>query len=574
MRKLLLSVVALLCAVTTNLFATEGALSGQFTINAAGDKIAFSQGNLQYQASTKTWRFAENQYDTIGAANENISSTYTGWIDLFGWGTGSNPTETSTNSWDYATFTDWGVNKISNGGNEANLWRTLTKDEWVYLFYGRTNAATLFALGSVNGVNGTILLPDNWVLPTGASFTASTTQGLTDQGTYYYNENGTNFSHNTYTAEQWSKMESAGAVFLPAAGYRYRTGVNDVGLLGRYWSATPDDANYAYYISSGSAYLFPQSSHYRYCGLSVRLVQPQVEVNALPGKFSVAEEKKIQFSQGNLQYQAGTSTWRFAENQYDIIGDANKNISASYSDWIDLFGWGTGTNPTNASTDYMQYDDYAEWGANKISNGGNIANAWYTLTGDEWKYLFFTRPNAATLFGLGAVNGQNGVILLPDNWTLPAGAAFTPSTENGMELDGTNMYKNSSGSNYTDNTYTATEWEVMQAAGAVFLPAAGARSGNTVVNEGSGGYYWTPTSPGTLNANAVFLLANVLDVSSIDRSYGCSVRLVRDASEDQTEEGMENVRRDDVQCTKFMHNGQFFIEKNGKLYNALGARVK
>ena len=300
-----------------------------------------------------------------------------------------------------------------------------------------------------------------------------------------------------------------------------------------------------------------------------------IEVNALPGQFTInAAGDKIAFSQGNLQYQAGTSTWRFAENQYDIIGEANKNISASYSDWIDLFGWGTGTNPTNASTDYMQYDDYAEWGANKISNGGNIANAWYTLTGDEWKYLFFTRPNAATLFGLGAVNGQNGVILLPDNWTLPAGAAFTPSTENGMELDGTNMYKNSSGSNYTDNTYTATEWEVMQAAGAVFLPAAGARSGNTVVNEGSDGYYWSSTSPATLAAYAVFISANSLEANTSNRSYGFSVRLVRDASEDQTEEGIENVRRDDVQCTKFMHTGQLFIERDGKLYNALGARVK
>ena len=55
-----------------------------FTINANGDKIFFSQGNLQYQASTNTWRFAEHQYDLIGSDNSNISSTYSGWIDLFG----------------------------------------------------------------------------------------------------------------------------------------------------------------------------------------------------------------------------------------------------------------------------------------------------------------------------------------------------------------------------------------------------------------------------------------------------------------------------------------------------------
>ncbi len=39
-----------------------------------------------------------------------------------------------------ATFTDWGVNQISNGGNKENLWRTLSKSEWIYLCFTRTNA--------------------------------------------------------------------------------------------------------------------------------------------------------------------------------------------------------------------------------------------------------------------------------------------------------------------------------------------------------------------------------------------------------------------------------------------------
>ena len=194
-------------------------------------------------------------------------------IDLFGWGTGINPTYTSTDYNDYATFTDWGVNAIINGGDEANLWRTLTKDEWVYLFYGRADAATKFGLGSVNGVNGTILLPDNWTLPTGASFTASTTQGLADQGTYYYDDNGGHFADNTYTAEQWTVMESAGAVFLPAAGGRYGTDVYNVGSYGYYWSATPSGTNGAYYLYFYSDYLSPQSFSIRYYGRSVRLVR-------------------------------------------------------------------------------------------------------------------------------------------------------------------------------------------------------------------------------------------------------------------------------------------------------------
>lgn len=268
---LLAVVAAVLCACGGNepTFDAPGALKGEFSVSAS-TKVHFSQGNLQYQASTSTWRFAENQYDMIGSDNSNISDTYTGWIDLFGWGTGNNPTQASTDVADYATFADWGVNKISNGGNAANVWRTLTKDEWVYLFYGRTNAATLFGLGSVNGVNGTILLPDNWTLPAGASFTASTTQGLTDQGTYYNNSNGTNFSHNTYTAEQWSKMGSAGAVFLPAAGYRIGTDVINVGSYGCYWSNFTDDA-YGLYFDPDL--LNPQINYNRRSGISVRLVR-------------------------------------------------------------------------------------------------------------------------------------------------------------------------------------------------------------------------------------------------------------------------------------------------------------
>lgn len=250
----------------------DGILSGAFSV-AADKQVHFSQGNLQYQASTGTWRFTENQYDMIGSDNANISASYSGWIDLFGWGTGNNPTNSSEDYNDYSTFVDWGVNAISNGGNQANLWRTLSKDEWVYLFYTRVNAASLFGLGSVNGVNGTIVLPDNWSTPQGISFTPSTTQGLADQGLYYYNSNGGNFSHNTYTVEQWSIMESAGAVFLPAAGYRSGADVYDVGSGGYYWSSSPSSERRAYYLPFDSLYLLPQSYRYRYGGHSVRLVR-------------------------------------------------------------------------------------------------------------------------------------------------------------------------------------------------------------------------------------------------------------------------------------------------------------
>ena len=125
----------------------DGALPGLFSVSAT-QQVYFSQGNLQYQASTNTWRFAEHQYDYVGTQtadvygyhggnvsgsdNRSISSTYSGWIDLFGWGTGDNPTLSSDNYGAYGTFVDWGSNPISNGGNTANRWRTLTQAEWEY----------------------------------------------------------------------------------------------------------------------------------------------------------------------------------------------------------------------------------------------------------------------------------------------------------------------------------------------------------------------------------------------------------------------------------------------------------
>ena len=253
---------------------TDGVLPGLFSVSAT-QQVHFSQGNLQYQASTNTWRFAEHQYDYVGTQtsdgygyyggnvsgsdNRYISSTYGGWIDLFGWGTGSNPTLSSTSYMDYGTFVDWGINPISNGGNTVNQWRTLTIAEWNYLLNTRTDASSKRGTGNINGVGGLIILPDSWTLPLGCSFTSGFT-------TY-------DWAHNSYTLAQWAQMEAAGAVFLPAAGYRYGTNDNYVGNLGNYWSSTPFNESSAYYMYFYSNDLNVIFSNFRGYGFSVRPVQ-------------------------------------------------------------------------------------------------------------------------------------------------------------------------------------------------------------------------------------------------------------------------------------------------------------
>lgn len=256
-----------------------GTVSGGYFSITESNRIAFSQGNLQYQASTGTWRFAEHQYDMIGKDNANISSSYSGWIDLFGWGTsgwnsGANayqPYSTGTYedyyvggdytnnlTGEYANA-DWGVyNKISNGGNQAELWRTLTYEEWRYVTSGRTDAYALNGTATVNGVKGMILLPDNWTAPDGITF-----------------ESGmSGYDANTYTTSEWSKMESNGAVFLPAAGGRSGTDVDYVGSDGNYWSSSASDDVSAGYLrfDSGSVFAYYYNG-YRNDGRSVRLVR-------------------------------------------------------------------------------------------------------------------------------------------------------------------------------------------------------------------------------------------------------------------------------------------------------------
>ena len=267
---------------------------------------------------------------------------------------------------------------------------------------------------------------------------------------------------------------------------------------------------------------------------------------ALPGKFSVSSTKQVQFSMGNLQYHAKNNVWRFAEHQFDTIGANNKNISATYDGWIDLFGWGTsGYNskyPYMTSTTASDYGngtndiagtDY-DWGKyNPISNGGNAVNQWRTLTYAEWSYLFHGRTNYEKLFALGSVDGINGTILLPDDWILPEGAIFNPSTENGMHWkSGGYDYINeaSDANNFADNTYLTSDstWQVMEEAGAVFLPVTGYRYSTSPEQLGTGGYYWSATMDGTYWAHRMSFYTYQLYLNSTDnRYYGFAVRLVK-----------------------------------------------
>lgn len=261
--------------------APTGAIDGVFSVSAS-QRVYFSQGNLQYKASNGTWRFATNQYDYIGEANSNISSSYSGWIDLFGWGTsGWNCGNTCYRPWDtnrngsfygppgnnnltgsYAN-SDWGrYNAISNGGNSSGTWRTLTYEEWRCVFKTRnTSSGIRYAKARVNNVNGVILLPDNW---------SSSYYTL-----YNTNSSGASFSSNIISSSTWtSSLQSHGAVFLPVAGYRFDTSVYVVGGAGYYWSASYRNSHLACLVHFDDGSFSNDDAMGREDGCSIRLVCP------------------------------------------------------------------------------------------------------------------------------------------------------------------------------------------------------------------------------------------------------------------------------------------------------------
>lgn len=240
---------------------------------------------MQYIISEDKWRFADNQFDYIGLDNieqpikrEGYGNTWissTGnlrdTIDLFGWGTGSNPTLTSDTYKDYPTFVDWGKNQVGN--DTAGVWRTLSSEEMVYIMKERKDALLLCGLAQVCGVNGLILLPDNWVCPKNLTFYPGF---FGFEGEEYFAK------QQSYNTTQWLKMEKSGAVFLPAAGDReYETCISSVQELGGYWTSSCFEDEYYGKLEDVAEVLVFSSNEIGYnpavvdraFGFSVRLVK-------------------------------------------------------------------------------------------------------------------------------------------------------------------------------------------------------------------------------------------------------------------------------------------------------------
>ena len=253
---------------------------GVFSVSET-KKVTFSPGNLYYDRVTRTWDFFEGQYESLTINNLNSPCEHPRgdhWvsnlffealadsidpemqlgrkIDLFGWGTGDYPTLVSNDTADYATFYDWGFNKI--GKDNSKAWRTLNYDEWDYLLHKRPNADSLWAFAAVYGCPGKIFLPDGWVCPDGVSYEPV-------HGNVPVMLEGVN----NYYKDEWSIMEESGAVFLRYSCVRNGTILWLIESMSGYWVASYTDETHG--VALGYFDDFVKKS--RSVGYSVRLVK-------------------------------------------------------------------------------------------------------------------------------------------------------------------------------------------------------------------------------------------------------------------------------------------------------------
>ena len=249
--------------------------------------VKFTSGNLQYQCSTKVWRFAPNQWSRIGMNNEKIADDYDGYIDLFGYGTSGvshlkpyfhrvdgttysyyYKYNSSSKNWTKTTAT-WTHNNANFNSRYDNEFPPFTisktnydlgwynnisghpqkaffiwdKDNALYLLNSRSaskingTSNARYAMANVNGINGILLFPDVCTLPS----------NLSNVSTSNINNGSTTAPYNGVT---WSSadLESAGVVFLPCAGWRNGKAIQG----GSGYSYTKDFAikNIAYYMMS------------------------------------------------------------------------------------------------------------------------------------------------------------------------------------------------------------------------------------------------------------------------------------------------------------------------------------
>ena len=356
---------------------------GVFSV-APNKQVSFSQGNLQYLPAINLWKFANTQYEYLGNANKYLKPTFRNWVDLFGWSANNTTApfgvSISTNVADYAgDFVDWGTNTIC--GDAPGTWRTLSNAEWEYVLNGRDNAEQLRTKGSVEGKEGVILLPDNWICPEGYTIAI-----IPDEANLQSNVN-------TYSQADWSKLEDAGAIILPSAGMRRNATeleVRYLNIFGGYWTCTNKDEHnsYCYTFHTQDCEYMDYSEHIY--GRSVRLVHDTIVPETTPAPCLIVKVNDT-LSINMMCVEGGTFT--MGDDNTSNASPAHQVTLSDYyigqtevtqALWKAVMGdIPTGNKNPSYPVGYVSYADCQ----NFIAKLNNLTGLYFQLpTEAEWEY--------------------------------------------------------------------------------------------------------------------------------------------------------------------------------------------
>lgn len=207
------------------------------------------------------------------------------------------------------------------------------------------------------------------------------------------------------------------------------------------------------------------------------------------GGFHVSSSKVSYFSHGNLSvgYNGGKGVYAFTigpdgEQYHSLLGGDNssygnsiiraKSIASRSGDFLDLFNklenntinTGETHNFFPDQNDDNQFPAVSSYFPYALANVySDAVGVWRVPKESEWNYILNTRNfghsnfvKARIIADVGGGVLKNGVILFPDDYTQP----------NGISINNNNAA-------FSSNSITHSQWKLMEAAGAIFLPVTG-----------------------------------------------------------------------------------------------------
>ena len=265
------------------------------------------------------------------------------------------------------------------------------------------------------------------------------------------------------------------------------------------------------------------------------------------GKFYDASNAEFYFARGNLKAQLGAITadplpenggvlntassvkaWALMDNQYDYYTTA----VLAEDEWWDHFGWNgpTGIRYYGLSTAGTQRYSSDCNGYGQQLMGGTVYES-ISNTYSDWSYA------AGMTDSFGAKGTGTNLLgwrtLTKDDHNRVFNESIGSCLRTTITISGSNKYglivKPNNGVINLKDSYNEVEWKLAELAGYVFLPAAGYRNVNEILNPGSLGKYWSGSADGVSNylANCIRFSSSSFDSPLSDmRGNGNSVRPV------------------------------------------------